>query len=253
MVSPHTPQRVSFVIPAKDEAKRLGASLQQLIAFVAAQPYESEIIVVDDGSTDGTAAIARAAAEGLPDRVTLRLLQHERNKGKGAAVRTGVLAADGDYVLYMDADMATPPEESPKLIEALSAGADVAAGSRVQPGGFDMRASQPAYRRFGGRMFAMVRRRLLLSGIDDTQCGFKGFQRAAAQDIYPRSQLEGWSFDTELLYIAQRLGYRVQQVPVRWEHKEGSQFKLGASAALSEVRDLLRIRALHRGLKAARP
>jgi glycosyltransferase involved in cell wall biosynthesis len=246
------PQRVSFVIPAKDEEKRLGASLRQLIAFVATQPYESEIIVVDDGSTDRTAEIARAAAEGLPERVTLRLLQHDRNKGKGAALRTGVLEAEGDYVLYMDADMAMPPEEAPKLIGALDEGADVAAGSRVQPGGFDMRASQPAYRRIGGRLFAIVRKRLLLADLQDTQCGFKGFRREVTRDVFPRSQLDGWSFDSELLYIAQRLGYRVQQVPVRWEHKEGSQFRLGARAALSELRDLLRIRWLHRGLKAAR-
>jgi len=252
MAAAQTPQRISFVIPAKDEERRLGASLQQLIAFVATQPYASEIIVVDDGSTDRTAEIARAAAEGLPERMTLRLLQHERNRGKGAALRTGVLPAEGDYVLYMDADMAMPPEEAARLIAALDAGADVAAGSRVQPGGFDMRASQPAYRRIGGRLFALVRRRLLLSDIQDTQCGFKGFRRHVAQDIFPRSHLEGWSFDTELLYIAQRLGYRVQQVPVRWEHKEGSQFRLGARSALSELRDLLRIRWLHRGLKPAR-
>lgn len=246
---PNTPRCVSFVVPAKDEEGRLGPSLQRLTAFAAMQPYESEIIVVDDGSRDRTAEIAREAARDLPDRVSLRLLQHEVNRGKGAAVRTGVLAATGEFVLYMDADLATPVEEAPKLIEALTSGADVAAGTRVQPGGFDMRASQPAYRRIGGRLFALARRRLLLSDVKDTQCGFKAFRREAVQAIYPRSRVDGWSFDTELLYIAQRLGLRVVEVPVQWQHVEGSQFKLGAGPALRELRDLLRIRWIHRGLK----
>jgi dolichyl-phosphate beta-glucosyltransferase len=246
------PRRVSIVIPAKDEAQRLGASLEQLLAFVRAQPYECEIIVVDDGSTDGTAEVAREAARDLPEGVSLRLLQHERNRGKGAAVRTGVLEAGGDYVLLMDADMSMPPREAVRLTDALDAGADVAAGSRVQPGGFDMRASQPAYRRIGGRLFAVVRRRLLLSDIKDTQCGFKGFTSDAVRAIFPRSRLEGWSFDSEVLYIAQRLGLDVREVPVQWEHQEGSQFRLGAGAALKELRDLARIRWLHRGLKPAR-
>lgn len=244
-----TPRRVSFVVPAKDEEGRLGPSLQRVIEFVATQPYESEIIVVDDGSTDGTAGIAREAARDLPERVSFRLIQHEANRGKGAAVRTGVLEATGEFVLYMDADLATPVEEAPRLIEALASGADVAAGTRVQPGGFDMRASQPAYRRIGGRLFALARRRLLLSDVEDTQCGFKGFRREAAQEIYPRSRLDGWSFDTELLYIAKRLRLKVREVPVQWRHMEGSRFKLGAGSALRELRDLLRIRWLHRSLK----
>lgn len=243
------PQRISFVIPAKDEEGRLGASLVRLLAFIQAQPYESELIVVDDGSTDRTADIVREAERSAPPRVAVRLLQHEVNRGKGAAVRTGVLAATGAYILYMDADLATPPEEAPKLIALLEAGADVAVGTRVQPGGFDMRASQPFYRRIGGRVFAIARRRLLLSQVEDTQCGFKGFRREAAHEIYPRSRLDGWSFDTELLYIAQRLKLSVKEVPVQWRHMEGSRFKLGAGSALSELRDLLRIRWLHRGLK----
>ena len=243
------PQRISFVIPAKDEEGRLGASLERLIAFVQTQPYESELIVVDDGSSDRTADIAREAERSAPPNVSVRLLQHEVNRGKGAAVRTGVLAATGEYILYMDADLAVPPEEVPKLIALLDAGADVAAGTRVQPGGFDMRASQPFYRRIGGRMFAIARRRLLLSQVEDTQCGFKGFRHAAAHKIYPRSRLDVWSFDTELLYIAQRLKLSVKEVPVQWQHMEGSRFKLGAGSALSELRDLLRILWLHRGLR----
>jgi glycosyltransferase involved in cell wall biosynthesis len=192
--------------------------------------------------------LARAAAERLPDGVSLRVLQHEHNRGKGAAVRTGATAASGDVVLSVDADLATPPEEYPKLLRALEEGADVAAGSRVQPGGGDMRASQPAWRRIGGRVFALARRRLLLSDIEDTQCGFKAFRRDAAQALFPRQQLEGWAFDAELLYLARKLGYTIRQVPLEWHHVADSRFRPGPGTALRELRDLLRIRWLHRGV-----
>ena len=152
------PRSLSFVVPAYNEAPRLGASLERLIDFGGQQPYAVEIILVDDGSSDSTAEIALEAAQRVSGGVSVRLLQHERNRGKGAAVRTGALAATGDVVLYLDADLATPPEEARRLLEALAAGADVAAGSRVQPGGLDMRASQPAWRRIGGRLFALARR-----------------------------------------------------------------------------------------------
>ena len=246
--SPFVPRSVSFVVPAYNEEARLGASLARLIEFGREQVYAVDIIVVDDGSTDRTAEIAREAAGG----VSLQVLQHERNRGKGAAVRTGALAAAGDVVLYLDADLATSPEETPKLLDLLAAGADVAAGSRVQPGGFDMRASQPAWRRIGGRLFAAARRRLLLSDVEDTQCGFKAFRREAAQAVFSRQRLEGWSFDAELLYLAQRLGFTVRQAPVTWRHVEGSTFRLGIRSALREVIDLLRIRWLHRGVRAGR-
>ena len=242
------PRPLSFVVPAYNEESRLGESLSRLIDFSARQRYAIEIVVVDDGSADRTPEIARAAAQRLPEGVSLRLLQHERNRGKGAAVRTGGLAATGDIILYMDADMAVPPEETPKLLEALAAGADVAAGSRVQPGGFDMRASQPAWRRVGGRVFAFARKRLLLSDVADTQCGFKALRREAAQAIFPRQRLDRWAFDSELLFLARRLGFSVRQVPVEWRHVEGSSFRLTVGSALSEVVDLLRIRWLHRGV-----
>ncbi len=243
-------RRLSIVVPAKDEARRLRASLEHLVSFSSTQPYAVEIIVVDDGSTDATAEIARDAARALEARgssnVTLRLLQHERNRGKGGAVRTGALAASGDAILSFDADMAMPPEDASKLLAALAAGADVAAGSRIQPGGRDLRASQPAWRRIGGRIFAMTRRSLLLPDIEDTQCGFKAFRREAAGDLFARQRLDGWAFDAELLYLARRLGYRIEQVPITWRHVEDSQFKLSLRSALREIGDLLRIRWMHR-------
>ena len=242
------PSSLSFIVPAYDEEGRLGESLSRLIEFSARQRYDVEIIVVDDGSADRTPEIAREAGQRLPEGVSLRLLQHEQNRGKGAAVRTGALAATGDVILNLDADLAVAPEETPKLLEALAAGADVAAGSRIQPGGFDMRASQPAWRRIGGRLFTFGRKRLLLSDIKDTQCGFKAFQREAAQAIFPRQRLDRWAYDAELLFLARRLGLSIRQVPVEWRHVEGSRFRLGLSSALREVVDLLRIRWLHRGV-----
>jgi dolichyl-phosphate beta-glucosyltransferase len=246
--APFTPRSMSFVVPAYNEEARLGDSLRRLIEFAGRQPAASEVIVVDDGSSDRTAEIARGFSAGLPERVTLRVLQHERNRGKGAAVRTGALAAQGDCVLYLDADMAMPPEEAAKLLDALT-DSDIAIGSRVQPGGGDLRASQPAWRRVGGRAFGLARRRLLLSDIEDTQCGFKAFRGDAARAIFSRQRLDGWAFDAELLYLAKRLGLSVRQVPVAWQHVEGSRFTLGPGSALREVRDLLRIRWLHRGVR----
>lgn len=242
------PRSVSFIIPAYNEAARLGALLERLIDYAASQPYAAEVIVVDDGSTDATAEIAREAGQRGPS-VPVRVLRHERNRGKGAAVRTGVLAATGDVALYLDADGATPPEEAPKLLDLLAAGAEVAAGTRVHAGG-DMRASQPPLRRIGGRLFALARRRLILSDVEDTQCGFKALRREAARAIFSRQRLDGWSFDAEVLYLARRLGFTVAQTPVAWRHVEGSRFQeqFGLRLALREVRDLLRIRWLHRGV-----
>ncbi len=249
--SPSTTMRsLSYVVPAYNEEERLGDSLAKLIAYSADLPYAIEIIVVDDGSADRTAEIATAAIADLPDGLSAKLIKHEVNRGKGAAVRTGALAASSDVVLYLDADLSTQPNQTPKLLAALANGADIAIGSRIRPEGGDMRASQPAWRRVGGRMFAVLRRRLLLSDIEDTQCGFKALSRPAAQAIFSRQQLDGWAFDAELLYLAHRLGYNVVQVPIEWRHVEGSRFKLGAGSAYREVRDLVRVRWLHRGLAA---
>jgi dolichyl-phosphate beta-glucosyltransferase len=246
-------RRISFVVPAFDEERRLGSSLERLVAYLTEQPYESEVIVVDDGSSDATSSIAELARDRVkdtvPERVTLRVLKHEHNRGKGAAVRTGMLAATGQYLFYLDADLATPPEEIPKLIRELDSGYDLAIGVRIQPGGYDMRASEPFYRRVGGYVFTFVRRWLLLGNVYDTQCGFKSFQRDAASRTFRLQELDGWAFDAELLYIAQRLGYSLSQISVEWRHVEGSRFQIGVRSALRELRDLLRIRRLHHGLK----
>ncbi len=244
---------LSYVVPAYNEEARLGDSLRTLIAYSAARSYAVEIIIVDDGSADRTAEIANESIAELPDGVTARVLAHETNRGKGAAVRTGALVATGDVVLYLDADLATAPEETQKLLDAFTPGVDIAIGSRIRPEGGDMRSSQPAWRRVGGRMFAVARKRLLLSDVADTQCGFKAFRREAAAAVFSRQQLDGLSFDAELLFLARRLGFKVIQVPVVWRHMEGSVLELGAGPAFREVRDLLRIRWLHRGVTPVDP
>lgn len=237
---------VSFVIPAYNEEDRLPAGLDRVVAFLSSQDFDSEIVIADDGSRDRTPEIARERMRRLADLpvpVTLRLVQHETNKGKGAAIRTGMLAATGRYVFFMDADLATPPEESLPLLKRLRAGATVAAGSRIQPDGSDMRESQPFQRRMVGRLFTFMRKALrVLPDVDDTQCPMKGFEHDAAQAIFGRQRLRGWIFDAEVLYIARALGYGIVQVPVRWSHVEGSRLRVRPQQAWEVLRDLVRLR-----------
>lgn len=240
---------VTFVMPAYNEEARLPASLDRVIEFLGEQSYTSEIVVSDDGSTDGTARIVEVRDDvGLPDRVSLRLLRAPRNEGKGAAIRRGMLDARGAYVFFIDADLATPPEESSKLLPALESGADVAAGSRIQPDGSDMRASQPHQRQLVGKLFTLMRKSMgVLRDIDDTQCPMKGFRAEAARAIFREQRLSGWIFDAEVLQIARSLGYRIECVPVRWRHVDGSRLRLRPAQAFEVARDLLRLRRMKFG------
>ncbi|MEX2245262.1 MAG: dolichyl-phosphate beta-glucosyltransferase [Dehalococcoidia bacterium] len=238
-----------MVMPAFNEEARLPAGLPRVIAFLASQPGANELIVVDDGSSDRTPELVRDAAEAAPPGVTVRLRQHARQQGKGAAIRTGILDARGAYVFFLDADLATPPEDAAGLLDALQAGADVAIGSRIQPDGRDMRESQPAQRRFVGRLFTTMRKALrVLPDIDDTQCPMKGFRHEVAQAVFREQRLSGWIFDAEVLYIARQLGYGIVSVPVTWRHVPGSRLRVRPRQAYEVARDLLRLRILHRGL-----
>lgn len=238
---------VSFVLPAYNEEARLPASLDRVVAFLARQPYDSEIVISDDGSTDATPDIVQRKIEsGLPERVALRLLQAPRNEGKGAAIRRGCLDARGEYVFFMDADLATPPEESAPLLAQLESGADLSIGSRIQPDGSDMRASQPLQRRIAGKLFTFMRKAMrVLPDIDDTQCPLKGFRADAAKAIFGEQRLSGWIFDAEVLYIARSMGYRIVCVPVRWSHVDGSRLRVRPQQAYEVARDLLRLRRRH--------
>lgn len=246
---------MTIVLPAYNEAKRIGPALDDLFRYLDAPVPEGmhpriDVLVVDDGSTDGTADIVRARPEAsrpvAGDQAHLTVLP-VRHAGKGSAVRAGMLAATGELVVFADADMATPPEELPKLVAALEA-ADVALGSRIQPDGSDMRATQPRYRRLLGGAFHLLASLWIVGDVKDTQCGFKGFTRAAAQDLFVRQRVTSIVFDVELIHLARRRGYRIAVVPIRWEDVRGSRMRPGAALAVRVAWDLFRIPLLHRGV-----
>ncbi len=208
----------SLVIPAYNEGQRVSATLEKILAYVAEQHWQAEIVVVNDGSRDDTAAIIRSYAQRNP---AVRLVENPGNRGKGFSVRHGMMEARGEVVLFSDADLSSPIYEAPKLFAALAAGADVAIGSRWARRELQTER-QPLYRQLFGRIFNMLLRMILGLRFKDTQCGFKAFSRRAAHEIFSRQQIERWGFDPELLFLAKKLGFRVAEVPVEWAHDERS-------------------------------
>lgn len=226
---------LSVVVPAYNEALRLPATLARVRGHLAARGLRHEIVVVDDGSSDGTADVARAAGEAV------RVLRHEPNRGKGYAVRRGMLAATGERRLMTDADLSTPIDELGRLEAEIDRGVDVAIGSRAVAGA-RIEVRQPAYREATGRLFNVLVQALLLPGLADTQCGFKLFTGAAAETAFRACRLDGFSFDVEALYVARRRGLRIAEVPVVWRNDTATRVGLaGGGAAFA---DLLRIRYL---------
>jgi dolichyl-phosphate beta-glucosyltransferase len=209
---------LSVVIPAFNEARRLPPYLDEVIGFLEGRGQPWEVVVVDDGSTDGTGAAVRALAARHPG---LRLLPLGRNRGKGAAVRAGMLAAVGAFRLFADADGATPIAELKRLEPALAAGADVVIGSRALSDPAVTVRARP-HRVVAGRLFNWLAARLGVRGVADSQCGFKLFTGAAAERLFGALQTAGFAFDVELLLRAQALGYRIVEVPVNWADQEGS-------------------------------
>jgi dolichyl-phosphate beta-glucosyltransferase len=239
--------RLSLVVPAYNEEQRIETSLQRLGEFLASQKYDTELVLVDDGSgPEGMAACSRAL-DALPPHIGRIALRHQTNRGKGAAVRTGCLAATGRYVAFIDADLASPPEELLPLVTALEAGADVAIGVRTQRDGSDMRDRRPLLRRLAGKAFAMAMRLLVLPGVSDSQCPLKAFSHESAQRLFSLQRIETWSFDAELLYLAKRLDLTVAKIPVHWRAVPGSHLRLNLKTA-REVLNLLKIRWTHRGV-----
>lgn len=214
-----TPPRYSIVVPAYNEAERLNSSLQRVLTYIEESKWSAEIIVVNDGSSDETAAVVQECAQRNP---IVRLIENPGNRGKGYSVRNGMLSASGQFLLFTDADLSSPIEEAPKLLAAIESGqADVAIGSRYLQRELQTR-KQPVHRRMLGRVFNLALRAILGLSYVDTQCGFKAFSRNAVNTIFPNMKIERWGFDPEILFLAKRYGLRVIEVPVSWAHDHRS-------------------------------
>jgi dolichyl-phosphate beta-glucosyltransferase len=213
---------LSIVVPAYNEEDRLGNSLKRMLAYFDSQNYAYEILVVSDGSTDGTARVVEHIAGCRPQ---VQLLTYTPNRGKGHAVRYGMLRARGERILFTDADLATPIEELEKLNAKLDAGFPIAIGSRDVRGS-ELIKRESWLRETGGKLFNKLVRLLTVPGIHDTQCGFKLFTRSAAQTLFSHCVVDHFAFDVEVLYLATKVyNLRVSEVPVRWAHQEGSKVR----------------------------
>ena len=229
--------QLSIVIPAYNESSRIEATLERVMSSIAEQGWDAEVLVVDDGSKDDTAAIVKRWMNNHP---RLHLVQNPGNRGKGYSVRNGLLQAAGDIVMFTDADLSAPMEEAERLITAIHNGADVAIGSRWLDR-TRQTIHQPLYRQFFGRCFNWITRTVMGLPFKDTQCGFKAFRREAAQVIFRLQTIERWGFDPEILFIAQKLKYEIREVPVTWGHDERSRISY-LKDGMKMLEDMARIR-----------
>ena len=229
---------LSVIIPAYNEEKRIPDTLVKIEAFLKKQHFNSEILVVDDGSTDKTVQVSQAL-----DMKRLRVIKNPRNMGKGAATRNGIMNAVGELMLFSDADLSTPIEEVCQLIQAIKDGDDVAIGSRALPES-DIVIHQPWYREMMGRVFNIVVQVLVLKGIKDTQCGFKLFKAEVARTVFNEQKLSGFAFDVELLMLTRRHGWKIAEVPVKWYNSPASRVSPFRDA-MKMFTDLLKLRKLY--------
>jgi dolichyl-phosphate beta-glucosyltransferase len=252
VTSAHAPF-LTIVIPAYNEERRLPPTLEKTAAFLRAQRYTSEIVIVENGSRDRTSEVVEqfAATQVQPDDPFRIRLLHSA-PGKGIAVKTGMLAGEGDYLFICDADLAMPIDEVSKFLppQPLALQTDVLIASREADGA--VRYNEPFYRHLMGRVFNTLVRLLAVQGIKDTQCGFKCFSREAAQRVFPLQQIDGWGFDVEVLYIARRKGLRLAEVPINWYYQDDSRVR-PVHDTINMVRELLRIRRLGRAGAYDRP
>ena len=230
---------ISIVIPAYNEEQRLPASLEQVLGYLSAREWSSrEVLVVNDGSTDETQSVVEELAASRPD---VRLLNNPGNRGKGYSVRHGMLEAAGDWVLFSDADLSAPIEELDKLIRvAREQGGEVVIGSRALDRSL-IGVHQSGFREWAGRIFNLMMR--ILTGLPfwDTQCGFKLFSARAAREVFKRQRLDGFGFDVESLFVARKLGFKTVEIPVRWNHVEGTKVSM-FSDSINMFLDLVRVR-----------
>jgi dolichyl-phosphate beta-glucosyltransferase len=228
---------LSFIIPAYNESERIQESLDKINEFFSKQEYTSEIIVIDDGSDDNTIEV-------LKKNSFVKIISQGKNKGKGAAVKRGMLEANGEIRLFSDADLSTPVYETNKLLEGLNNGFDVCIGSRALDYS-SIKKHQPFYREFMGKFFNKIVQTLVIKGIQDTQCGFKAFKAKAATEIFNDAQIEGFGFDVEILYLAGMKGYKVKEVSVEWYNDERSKINPITDSA-KMFQEVLKVRRLHK-------
>lgn len=229
------PPFLSIIIPAHNEEARLPRTLPRVLDHLSRQDYSAEVVIVDSGSRDATAEIARQFAR---EDARLRLIQVDR-PGKGLAVRRGMLGASGRYRFICDADLSMPIEEVNRFLPPQLGEVEIAIASREVPGA--VRYGEPTYRHLIGRAFNTLVRVLAIPGIQDTQCGFKCFRSDLAEDLFQHQRIEGWTFDVEVLYIALRRGYRIVEVPIPWYYNEGSRVRM-IRDSIAMFTDLFRIR-----------
>ena len=236
---------LSIIIPAHNEQNRLPGTLEKIFHFLEQQSFPSEVIVVENGSSDNTHRVAQEFAK---KHANLHVLQSE--KGKGSAVQHGVLAAQGEYRFMCDADLSMPVEEIVKFIPPKLQNFDIAIASREARGA--VRFNEPSYRHWGGRGINFLIQALILPGLNDTQCGFKCFRGEVAEDLFRRQTMHGWSFDIEVLYIARRHGYHIVEIPIHWYHFSDSKVS-ALRDAMRMISDIFLIHAnARRGLYDAR-
>ncbi|MDA1129349.1 MAG: glycosyltransferase family 2 protein [Chloroflexi bacterium] len=233
---------LSVVIPAFNEESRISDTLSQVVEFLKSKDYAWEVLVADDGSQDHTAQIAEQVAE---DQANVRILRLP-HRGKGWAVKNGMLAALGEYRLLCDADLSVPIAQVERLLPPLVPGSDIVLGSREAPGA--ARFGEPARRHLMGRVFNFLVSRLAVSGLADTQCGFKCFRAEAAQELFNKQTMDGFSFDVELLYLAHKQGLSLAEVGVDWYYRPQSKVH-PVRDSLTMTLDLLKIRWRHRHLE----
>lgn len=230
---------LSVVIPAYNEEKRLPQSLSKVMEFLKQQSYTSEVIISDDGSTDQTVPLAAEILKEVPHRIVTT----PQNRGKGHAVRQGVLAAQGEYILFTDADLSTPIEEVTRFLNHLEKDQEVVIGSRALPDSKVM-IHQNALRETMGKVFNSIACFFAFKGIHDSQCGFKAFRRESARKLFGLQKLDGFSFDVEIVFLAQKLGLRLLELPVIWRNSAQSRVRVFLDPLLM-FWDVLRIRRLH--------
>jgi len=228
---------VSLIIPAFNEGPCIGKSLDHILSFFQSQPYSAEVIIVDDGSQDRTGELVR---ERYKSHDGVRIYQQPRNLGKGKAVQQGMLLGNGKYLFFSDADLSVPIETLSLFLSHLEKDSDIAIGTR-QKAGATIEIHQPLYRELLGKIYTMLSNWILGLRISDFTCGFKGFRKEVAKDLFSRQQLSNWSFDAEILYLAHLKGYKVSEISVHWRNDQRTKVKLWRDI-VSSFLGLLRIR-----------